>query len=106
MKPDASGFLIDGKVDDMPAMVQLGHAIGLCLMTTYVDIVEGGKNESLQRAGMQPAMVRLRQSGPGKKVVWQVGWRSTTPRFDECLHSVNIDDEVSAQINKLISNIC
>ena len=105
VKPDASGFVLSDASSELPAMVQLGHALGLQVITVYTDIAQTSKIHTLQNAMMQPAMVRLNQKKSGEKIVWQAGWRSTANRFNECLHSVNIDGEVLSQINNLISNI-
>lgn len=105
VKPDSSGFLLGGLSADLPLMIQLGHSVGLQVITTYVDVTETSLIELLRRSKMKPTMVRLNQKTAEDKVVWQVGWRSTANGFDDCLHTVNLDDEVKAQVKNLIDKI-
>lgn len=105
VKPDSSGFLMGEPSADLPQMIQMGHAVGLQVITAYVNIAEISATDLLRRSTMKPSMLRLNQKSTNEKVEWQVGWRSTANGFDDCLHTVNLDDEVVTQINKLISKI-
>lgn len=105
VKPDSSGFLIGGLSASLPLMVQLGHSIGLQVITTYVDVAETSSIELLRRSKMKPTMVKLNQKTIDEKIVWQVGWRSTAHGFDNCLHTIKLNDEIEAQIKNLIAKI-
>lgn len=61
--------------------------------------------KTLLTSGMSPVMLKLNQQSAGEEITWQVGWRSVANGFDECLHSIDLNKEVEAQIKNLIAKI-
>ena len=97
IKPDASGFITRYQSHEIAALVGLARKAGLQVVTCYEDIFAADKSRMLYQAGLTPSMVRPWQK-KGGQLKWQIGWRQTMNGFDQCLHNLNLDDQVNRQL--------
>lgn len=94
VKPDASAFLLTISSENLGAALKMAGAMGLQVVTYYLDAGALNNQELLADSGMQPSGIRVWQEMQDSEPTYQIAWRKTMNHFDSCLHSVNIDPPV------------
>lgn len=103
ISPDASGFITQPR--NLPELVHLADSGGLQLVTCYNPAADSAVASDLAAAGFTPAMIRPWQPDPASPPRWEVGWRRPANNYASCLHPINLDPAIAAQITGVISQL-
>lgn len=104
IKPDASGFITSFQEKSLGGLINLAAEIGLQIVTCYEDVSALKNCQILDQAGMQPAMIRPWQK-ENQNPTWQIGWRTTTNHYDQCLHHLELSSQISDYLQDFLNRL-